>query len=90
MSAAQHNQGPMNAAAADDGQARGAFPPSSKETAPAVTKWLLASRQPIDVAETAVKLLCVPQAGMGAWVYQAWAAKLAPNIQVRDTPISGL
>lgn len=78
------------ATAAADGHMSGAFPLSSKETAPAVTKWLLASRQPIDVAETAVKLFCVPQAGMGAWVYQAWDEKLAHNIQVLDKPLSSL
>lgn len=54
----------------------------SKETAPAATKWLLTNKQPISVTQDAVKLFCVPQAGMGAWVFQAWAEKLAPNIQV--------
>jgi hypothetical protein len=83
MSVAQHNQQPMKAAAAVDyGQMAGVSEPSSKETAPAATKWLLASRQPINVADTAVQLFCVPQAGMGAWIYQAWADRLAPHIQV--------
>lgn len=90
MSAAQHNQQPMKAAAAADvGKISGVSELSSKETAPAATKWLLASRQPINVADTAVKLFCVPQAGMGAWVYQAWAEKLAPHIQVIHTLVLG-
>jgi surfactin synthase thioesterase subunit len=36
----------------------------------------------VKVAATAVKLFCVPQAGMGAWVYQAWQEQLVPNVQV--------
>ena len=57
------------------------------QTAPAAAhgtgQWLLAGKQPVTVSPTAVQLFCVPQAGMGAWVYQAWAQRLAPNIQVQ-------
>lgn len=58
--------------------------PASLETAPAATKWLLGTKQGVTVADTAVKLFCVPQAGMGAWIYQnqAWSEQLAPQIQV--------
>jgi len=54
-----------------------------RKTAPATIKWLLAEKTSPEVAKgTAVKLFCLPQAGMGAWVYQAWSERLAPHIQV--------
>jgi hypothetical protein len=61
-------------------------PPAEKQTAPApATPWLLpaARNEHLAVSSDAVKLFCVPQAGMGTWVYQRWQQQLAPGIQVR-------
>ena len=54
-----------------------------KKTAPAGSKWLLPDKQQVVIDSSAIKLFCVPQAGMGAWVYQAWSERLAPHVKVR-------
>lgn len=58
-----------------------------KQTAPAASGWELPDKKPVAVDSNAVKLFCVPQAGMGAWVYQSFSERLAPHIQVWEWAI---
>jgi len=77
-----HNQACCDICPAPSDTAAGELVPDRK-TAPAAIKWLLADKTPsVAVNAPAVKLICLPQAGMGAWVYQSWSEHLAPHIQV--------
>eukprot|EP00879_Flechtneria_rotunda_P020393 GHRR01021455.1.p1 GENE.GHRR01021455.1~~GHRR01021455.1.p1 ORF type:complete len:251 (+),score=68.91 GHRR01021455.1:166-918(+) len=54
----------------------------------AVDSWLQ-PRKGVVTNSNAAMLFCLPQAGMGAWVYQAWSESLAPEVQVLPIELPG-
>ncbi|KAF6261033.1 Alpha/Beta hydrolase protein [Scenedesmus sp. NREL 46B-D3] len=53
-----------------------------------MTHWLLPKRG-VQTNADAVKLFCLPQAGMGAAVFHAWSERLAPHVQVLPVELPG-
>eukprot|EP00878_Enallax_costatus_P021992 GHUV01023314.1.p1 GENE.GHUV01023314.1~~GHUV01023314.1.p1 ORF type:complete len:203 (+),score=34.45 GHUV01023314.1:785-1393(+) len=55
---------------------------------PPTGPWFIPKRV-VETNSDAIKLFCLPQAGMGAWAYQSWSERLAPQIQVLPIELPG-
>ena len=46
------------------------------------SKWILSKKDQSTETKPRLRLLCFPQAGSGAWVYQEWQSQCPEDVQV--------